>query len=107
MAFANWKWDTDDGHTGYVGWPIIERENTLQKIVGDLVAFGLARGYNEAAIKSAIEDLFRTFITQWVLYVYTGASDLATAINANTTLAWLNQTSGGLTIRQRLVNRLS
>jgi hypothetical protein len=83
------------------------RETEIQRIQYDLAAFAISQGYTANQTRSAIEALFRTFVTQWFLYIVCGADDIVTAIQNDATLPWLNTQVGGQTIRQRLINRLS
>jgi len=81
-------------------------QKTVDDIVNDLVGYADAQGYSETQIRNAIEDLFRTFISEWVLYLFTAAGDLSTAINDDVSLVWLDLDAGGQTIRQRIIARL-
>ena len=83
------------------------RQEVLLQIQSDLIDFGLTEGFADAQVRTALETLFRTFAPEWSLYLLVGADDLATAITADTTIPWLDTLIGGVSLRQRLVNRLT
>lgn len=83
------------------------RLKTLDKITHDIVAFAVTQGYTETQARNAIEDLFRTFVSDWFLYTLIGSDDIITSITNDVTLGWLDIDAGGVTVRQRLINRLS
>ena len=87
--------------------PSDRRTAIIEDIYTDLLAFGEAQGYNASTLTGAIENLFRTFATEFYTYTLIGSRDLAAAIDNNVTLAWLNTDAGGKTIRERIVSRLS
>ena len=84
-----------------------DREQTVRRIRADIVGFGLSQGYNHAAIRGVVADLYRTFGAEIELYIFAGADDLATAVTADATLAWLNLSVGQQTVREKLVSRLA
>ena len=83
------------------------RLQKLFEIYTDLIDFGTEQGYSQSVLRNALEDLSRTFATEFFTYILMGSRDAATAIGADATLAWLDLDAGGITIRQRLINRLS
>jgi hypothetical protein len=85
----------------------VVREDKVQKLQRDLMEFAVSQGYTANQARNAIEALFRTFVTEWFLYLVCGSDDITTAIQDDITLTWLNTQVGGQTIRQRLINRLS
>ena len=84
-----------------------EALDTIDKLVGDLVDFAVGQGYTVQQARYAVEDLFRTFVSDWFLYTLIGSNDIVTAITNDATLAWLDIDAGGQTIRTRLISRLS
>lgn len=84
-----------------------ERQAILDAIVHDLTDFAIAQGYSDAQIQGALEDFFGTFASPMFVYFQVGGTTLADAIAADATLGWLNLDAAGITIRQRLINRLS
>jgi len=83
------------------------RGKTLIRVAVDLTRLATQLGQTGTQAREKVEALFRTFVKEVYLYEILGTDDLAVAIAADTTLAWLNVDVSGLTIRQRLVNRLT
>jgi len=76
----------------------------------DMVDAGTSLGLSSTQIDSTIDSLFSTFPGEWSAFVLTGAEAIITAIQDDTTLNFLNAEyppGSGVTIRERLVNRLS
>lgn len=86
---------------------ISERWRALIQIQADLIRFGKTQGYTPAQISGAVQDLFDTFPQEWLAYLLASTPALANAISADITLSWLNIDVGGVSLRQRLINRLS
>lgn len=86
----------------------LQRESfrTVFKAFRDLVQFGLDSGFTANQSRGAVEDLFRTYLASWVLYLFIGAEDIITDITNDATLPWLDFDANGQTIRTRLINRL-
>ena len=97
----------DDLGGGTVEAAYQSRLHTILSAQADLAAFGLSSGYSQNQIRGAFEALFTAFLSEWMLYLLTGSSALATAITNDTTLSWLDLDASGQTIRARLINRLS
>ena len=84
-----------------------ERKRTVLLIQHDLIMFGKAQGYTQNQIRGAVEALFSTYAAEWSLYILMGSGILATAIQNDTSLTWLDLDANGQTIRTRLLNRIS
>lgn len=83
------------------------RQDITDETIHDLIFFGIQQGYTDNQIQTAIEDLFFTFANEWWLYERLGHPALIAAISSDATLPWLDLDAQGITIRQRLINRLS
>jgi hypothetical protein len=99
--------DPADPGASLAGGFLKERLSTITTIQGDLIKFALGEGFTAAQVRGALEDLFRTFVADWTLYLLVGADDIATSIQNDATLGWLDIDVSGTPIRQRLINRLS
>lgn len=97
----------DDLGGGTVEAAYRSRLHTILSAQADLAAFGLSNGYSQNQIRGALEELFTAFLSEWMLYLLTGSSALATAIEADATLSWLDLDANGQTIRARITTRLS
>lgn len=84
-----------------------ERFERLQRILVDLHRFGINQGYTTNQINTALENLFETFATSWLLYVLIGSPKITDDIQNDATLGWLDTDVSGTTLRQRLINRLT
>jgi hypothetical protein len=86
------------------------RRRTVFKTQNDLASAGADVGLSETQIETQIDTLFNSFAGEWSLYILTGSSAIVSAISSDTTIGWLNQEyppDSGVTIRERLINRLS
>jgi hypothetical protein len=88
-------------------WAHLYRLDVLQQLQVDLYAAATSLGQTDAQAKQKIDDLFSAYPGEWSIYALVGASAIVTAIQNDATLPWLDTLVGGLTIRQRLINRLS
>ena len=84
-----------------------ERKRVIQGIRADLVGAGLAQAYSHNAIRNVVADLYRTFGSEIELYIFAESPDLAAAVTADVSLAWLNLTFGGQSVRQHILDRLA
>jgi hypothetical protein len=108
ISITPWLETTDDiSKTNAVELHRNRAIRTIDDICNDIFKFAVSQGYTENQARNAIESLFRTFSTQWFLYLICGADDIVTAIQNDATISWFNTQVGGQTIRQRLINRLS
>lgn len=83
------------------------REEAVYTAVVDIIEFGIGRGYTDAQVRGALNDLFNTYAAEWSVYVFIGADGIVTALQNDATIPWLNLDASGQTIRQRLINRLT
>lgn len=83
------------------------RKGNVWKIQNDLAKAAAGLGQTAQQIEIKVDLLFSTFAAEWAIYVLTGSPAIVTAIQNDVTLPWLDTDVSGLTIRQRLINRLS
>jgi len=83
------------------------RKDLVRNIINDLLTLARTLGQNQTQATTKVEALFLTFAAEWNLYMFAGSTAIITAIQNDATLPWLDTDVAGLTIRQRLVNRLS
>jgi hypothetical protein len=86
------------------------RKFWARKLFRDLVSFGGEQGYTDNQIDGAIDQLVSTFAAEWSIWILIGHDALITAIQNDATIGWLNTefpSGSGVTVRTRLVNRLS
>lgn len=110
MAFEAWKNKSESFEGDHLWDDFIEEEKRKDKIRegrSDLIDWALGEGYTDNQISTAIEDLFLVMAPALFLYVLVGHPQLITLIQDDVTLTWLDLDAGGITIRQRIINRLS
>lgn len=83
------------------------RTEIVDGIVHDLIDFAISEGRTNQQIGDNLELFFLTFDPEMMPYFQVGGDALATAINDDVTIPWLDTDAGGQTIRTRIVNRLS
>lgn len=94
---------------------ILQQEYTRRlKVVwtvqNDLLVAAQDLGQDQTQAVTKLDELFATFAAEWSLYAITGSLAIATAIENDTTLTWLDTVyppGSGVTIRERLLNRLT
>ena len=52
-----------------------ERLRILTTTQADLIEFGLGEGFTSVQSRGVLEDLFRTFTSEWMLYFFIGRTD--------------------------------
>jgi hypothetical protein len=84
-----------------------DRQEVLDRIVTDLVDFGISQAYTDPQIKGALYTFHETFALDIFLYLQVGNGTLVAAIANDVTIPWLDIDVSGTPLRQRLINRLS
>lgn len=84
-----------------------DRKTIVWLLQRDLYKLVRQLGETDAEAEAKIDALFTTFASEWSIYVLTGSDAVVTAIEDDATLAWLDVSISGASIRQRLINRLS
>lgn len=92
---------------GYLEILEARRKFTVFGIQQDLHAAAIALGQTEEQAETKIDLLFSTFAAEWSLYMLTGSPAIITSIQNDATIGWLDTDVAGVSIRQRLINRLS
>lgn len=82
------------------------RKRAIAAMQQDLEAFGAQEGYTEAQVATAVSNLYSAFVEEWGDYIVTGSNALATAIQNDVTLGWLDTAVGQSTVRDQLIARL-
>jgi len=93
--------------SGWLDHARSQRETTVQQLQLDLYDAARALGQTHAQALTRINELFNAYPGAWAVYVIAGADGIVTAIQNDATLPWLDALVGGVSIRQRLINRLS
>jgi hypothetical protein len=83
------------------------RQTLVFRLVKDLYDAALSLGQTPAQANAKINDLFNAYPGEWATYVIIGADGLISALQNDATLPWLDAVVAGVSIRQRLINRLS
>lgn len=83
-----------------------DRNVVVRKLVNDLYSAGRTLGLTKAQALGYVNELFNAFPGEWAVYVIVGADGIITSIQNDATLPWLDTDVAGVTIRQRLINRL-
>jgi hypothetical protein len=84
-----------------------QRKVVVWKVQRDLYILAINLGQTDAQALAKLDALFSTFAGEWSLYILVGSPAIITAIQNDATLAWLNTLVSGVSIRQRLINRIS
>ena len=83
------------------------RRHLVLQTTKDLYDAAIALGQTDVQAEAKIDDLFATYAAEWSIYILVGNPTIITSIQNDATLPWLDTDVQGLTIRQRLINRLS
>jgi hypothetical protein len=83
------------------------RKGIIAKIQYDLFNAALGLGQTEAQAVAKIDALFAAYSGDWALYILTGSPAVSTSIQNDATLPWLSTLVAGVSIRQRILNRLA
>ena len=97
---------TPGKHAWYFNLDRRDREHVVVKIQHDLASFAVSRGYSQNQTAAALDTLFNTFATEWVLFLLVGSTVIKNAIADDVTIPWLDTNIGGKTLRERLIDRL-
>ena len=82
------------------------RSALVQQLQEDLVQSARNIGQTDEQIDTRLDELFGTFSGDWSLFILTGSDVIATSIQNDTTLNWLDLSVGAKTVRERLIERL-
>lgn len=83
------------------------RRHLVLKTVKDLFDLAISLGQTETQAEAKIDALFEAYAAEFSIYILVGSPAITTAIQNDATLPWLDTDVAGLSIRQRLINRLS
>lgn len=84
-----------------------QRKELYFQVLEALWKLGKDLGLSDANIFGKLDDLYLAFASEWQLFLLTGSDAIATAIQNDVTLPWLDTDVSGTSIRDRLVAKLS
>ena len=80
----------------------------LVNVIRSLEKAGRILELDDAQVQDKLDQLLSAYPGEWSIFFLTGASSAITAaITTDTTLPWLDTNVAGVTLRQRILNRLS
>lgn len=83
------------------------RRHLVLKTIKDLFDAAIQSGQTDVQAEAKIDELFTTYAAEWSIYILAGVPAIITSIQNDATMPWLDTDVAGVTIRQRLINRLS